>query len=381
MRAGGGLQLAFQKRLQPGKPLGFAEQRLERFGIAQQRGGSPGRQGTKSHGRKACSWRGRMVANMPSGRGVTQGGVMQIILLGQRNGAARSLSIDVRLLSIGAGVLAMLTLAGGIALGGALYPFFSDAEGRMAAHMEEQRAKLADARLTAQRQLDAFGVHIAEMQARLTRLDALGERLTELARLDTREFDFSLSVGQGGPEELLENAFFAPPPFLQTLDELMERLDSREQQLEVLEEVLAERRLSEAGNVSGRPVTQGYLSSPFGRRNDPFTGQQRMHKGVDFAAREGSDVVAVAAGVVTWSGRKSGYGTMVEINHGDGHVTLYAHNKENMVRVGELVQRGQVIAKVGSSGRSTGPHVHFEVIKDGRQVNPYSFIARAKAQN
>ena len=306
---------------------------------------------------------------------------MQIILLGQRNGAARSLNIDARLLSAGAGVLAVLTLVGGIALGGVLYPLYSDAEGRMATHMEEQRAKIAEARQEAQRQLDAFGVHIAEMQARLTRLDALGERLTDLAKLDNREFDFSLSVGQGGPEELLENAFFAPPPFLQTLDELMERLDSREQQLEVLEEVLAERGLSEAGNVSGRPVTQGYLSSPFGRRSDPFTGQQRMHKGVDFAAREGSDVVAVAAGVVTWSGRKSGYGTMVEVNHGDGHVTLYAHNKENLVRVGELVQRGQVIAKVGSSGRSTGPHVHFEVIKDGRQVNPYTFIARAKTQN
>src|SRR5690606_40405181 len=107
----------------------------------------------------------------------------------------------------------------------------------------------------------------------------------------------------------------------------------------------------------------------------------RMHKGVDFAAREGSDVVAVAAGVVTWSGRKSGYGTMVEVNHGDGHVTLYAHNRENLVRVGELVQRGQVLAKVGSPGRSAGPHVHFEVIKNGRQVNPYTFIARAKTQN
>lgn len=304
---------------------------------------------------------------------------MQIILLGQRNGAARSLSIDVRLLSIGAGILALLTLAGGITLGTTLYPYISDTEGRLAAHMEEQRQQVVEARQSAQRQLEAFGVHIAEMQARLTRLDALGERLTELAKMDTSEFDFSLRVGQGGPDEALENAFFAPPPFLQTLDELMERLDSREQQLEVLEEVLAHRRLSEAGSVAGRPVIQGYLSSPFGRRTDPFTGQPRMHKGVDFAAREGSDVVAVAAGVVTWSGRKPGYGTMVEINHGDGYVTLYAHNKENMVRVGELVQRGQVIAKVGSSGRSTGPHVHFEVIKDGRQVNPYSFIARAKA--
>jgi murein DD-endopeptidase MepM/ murein hydrolase activator NlpD len=306
---------------------------------------------------------------------------MQVILLSRSQGATRSYTLDSRLLAAGAASLAVVVLVSGIALGGYLRPYFVNSEARVNAHLQEQRATLSKARSDAQRQLDAFGVHIAELQARLTRLDALGERLTELAKLDAREFDFSLNVGQGGPEDAVDSAAFSAPPFLQTLDALLERLDSREQQLEVLEEVLAERSLTEAGSVSGRPVRQGYLSSPFGHRNDPFNGLTRMHKGVDFAAREGSDVVAVAAGVVTWSGRKSGYGITVEVNHGDGHKTLYGHNQSNLVQVGELVQRGQAIAKVGSSGRSTGPHVHFEVIKNGRQVNPYSFIASAKAAN
>ncbi|MCY1530968.1 Peptidase family M23 [compost metagenome] len=242
--------------------------------------------------------------------------------------------------------------------------------------LDEQRAEVGAVRVDAQRQLDAFAAHVAELQARLTRLDALGERLTELADLDSSEFDFSLNVGQGGPEDLLGSAAYAPPSFISTLDELALRLDSREQQLEVLEQLLAERQLNEAEYLAGRPVLQGYMSSPFGRRTDPLSGRLSVHKGVDFAAKAGSDVVAVAAGVVTASGRRSGYGNTVEISHTDGYVTLYAHNQRNLVQVGDLVQRGQTIAKVGSTGRSTGYHVHFEVSKNGRLVNPASYIAR-----
>jgi murein DD-endopeptidase MepM/ murein hydrolase activator NlpD len=108
----------------------------------------------------------------------------------------------------------------------------------------------------------------------------------------------------------------------------------------------------------------------------PLSGRVSQHKGVDFAAKPGSDVVAVAAGVVSYSGRKSGYGNTVEISHADGYTTLYAHNQSNLVQIGDLVQRGQTIAKVGRTGRSTGYHVHFEVSKGGRQINPASFIAR-----
>lgn len=303
---------------------------------------------------------------------------MQIILLSRRHGAARSLSLDWRGLSMALLMLIGSALAAGVAFGTWLVPpspgLQDDAQITQA--LDRQRAEVGEVRIDAQRQLDAFAAHVAELQARLTRLDALGERLTELAELDSSEFDFSLNVGQGGPEELAGSAAYAPPPFMSTLDELALRLDSREQQLEVLEQLLAERRLDEAEYLAGRPVLHGYMSSPFGRRTDPLSGRLSVHKGVDFAAKAGSDVVAVAAGVVTASGRRSGYGNTVEISHADGYVTLYAHNQRNLVQVGDLVQRGQVIAKVGSTGRSTGSHVHFEVTQNGRVVNPASYIAR-----
>lgn len=304
---------------------------------------------------------------------------MHIILLSRRHSAARSFSLDLRSLLVLAALLIVSALGGGVALGAWWAPQSPTARdnAQLSLVLDEQRAEVGAVRVDAQRQLDAFAAHLAELQARLTRLDALGERLTELADLDASEFDFSLDVGQGGPEEPLEGSAYAPPPFMRSLDELALRLDSREQQLEVLESLLAERRLSEAESLAGRPVLQGYMSSPFGRRSDPLTGRLSVHKGVDFAAKAGSEVVAVAAGVVTWSGQKSGYGNVVEISHADGYVTLYAHNQRNLVQVGDLVQRGQTIATVGRSGRSTGYHVHFEVSKNGRVVNPASYIARA----
>lgn len=303
---------------------------------------------------------------------------MHIILLNRSHGAARSLSLDLRWLLVALLMLIVAVLGGGVAVGAWVVPQVENAPGsaQLTAALDRQRAEVGAVRVKAQRQLDAFAAHVAELQARLTRLDALGERLTELAELDASEFDFSLSVGQGGPEELFGGSAYSPPSFISTLDDLALRLDSREQQLEVLEQLLADRQLHEAEYLAGRPVLQGYISSPFGRRTDPMNGRLSVHKGVDFAAKAGSDVIAVAAGVVTAASRRSGYGNAVEISHVDGYVTLYAHNQRNLVQVGDLVQRGQVIAKVGSTGRSTGSHVHFEVSQNGRVVNPTSYIAR-----
>jgi murein DD-endopeptidase MepM/ murein hydrolase activator NlpD len=123
-------------------------------------------------------------------------------------------------------------------------------------------------------------------------------------------------------------------------------------------------------------VHEGYISSYFGERMDPFNGEEAMHKGVDFATDAGSDVLAVAAGIVTWAGPREGYGNLVEINHGNGYTTRYAHNAQMLVHVGDEVQRGQAVAVVGSTGRSTGPHVHFEVVRDGRQIDPMAYVGR-----
>lgn len=304
---------------------------------------------------------------------------MHIIFMSRRHGAARSLTLAPRHGLLLATLLLGCSLAAGVVLGSWMRPeplpavpgeLFGETNGI-------QPRELAEARAAAQRELDALGVHLAELQARMIRIDALGERLTELADLDGDEFDFSQPVGQGGPDEWLDTEPLRGSEVLGSLDALAARIDGREQQLEVLEDLLAERRLDDARQVAGLPVASGYQSSPFGRRSDPFHGRARDHKGVDFAAKRGTEIVAVATGVVTWAGRKSGYGWTVEVGHADGYSTLYAHNQRNLVKVGDLVQRGQAIALVGSSGRSTGPHVHFEVKKNGRQVNPATYIARA----
>jgi murein DD-endopeptidase MepM/ murein hydrolase activator NlpD len=144
--------------------------------------------------------------------------------------------------------------------------------------------------------------------------------------------------------------------------------------MRVLQDLLVASRLQEQVRPSGYPVLRGYMTSGYGWRRDPFSGRSAMHRGVDFAARSGADVITVAAGIVTFAGDRNGYGIMVEINHGNGYVTRYGHNSKVLVKPGDRVLKGQRIALVGSTGRSTGPHVHFEVLRNGVVVNPAEYI-------
>jgi murein DD-endopeptidase MepM/ murein hydrolase activator NlpD len=241
--------------------------------------------------------------------------------------------------------------------------------------LEQQQAALEATRETVAQNLDALALRLGQMNAHVLRLDALGQRLTQMADLEDGEFDFSSVPSLGGPEEPLAIADTHQMSTLMTaLDQLGAQLDDRQQQLSVLEDFLLNRKLRDEVHPEGRPVNAGYISSMFGNRTDPFTGRAAFHKGVDFAGREGSDVVAVASGVVIWSGDRYGYGQMVEINHGNGYVTRYAHNSENLVAVGDTVKRGEIIAVMGSTGRATGPNLHFEVLHNGRVVNPLSYV-------
>ena len=160
------------------------------------------------------------------------------------------------------------------------------------------------------------------------------------------------------------------------LADLESKVELRDAQLAALENVILARELNKQIVPDGRPVRAGFISSYFGQRQDPFSGHQVFHKGLDFAGKAGAEVVSVAAGVVTFTGHRSGYGSLVEVSHGNGYVTRYGHNQKIMVQVGQTVQRGESLALIGSTGRSTGPHVHFEVLRNGRQVNPMSFIGR-----
>ncbi|HEY9199619.1 MAG TPA: M23 family metallopeptidase, partial [Gammaproteobacteria bacterium] len=211
------------------------------------------------------------------------------------------------------------------------------------------------------------------------RIEGLGQRLVKLADLDAAEFNFGADPGQGGPVEAVAlDAGFAVPDFLDELESLSSRLKDRERQLIVLEDVLQSHGTGSHSHPSGQPVSDGWLSSYFGMRTDPFTGRPARHQGVDFAGKLGTAIVAVASGVVTWSGPREGYGNLVEIDHGKGFITRYAHNQRNLVKTGQSVRKGQQVARMGSSGRSTGPHVHFEVLRNGRQVNPLYYMSATR---
>ncbi len=238
--------------------------------------------------------------------------------------------------------------------------------------ISKQKDLIVEARQSAESELDALASRMGKMQANVIRLNALGQRLIKVAKLDAKEFDFRNAPAYGGPKEIDNVVSIDFDGMIAKLDE---QLSSREQQLTVLENVIMNRQLRNASTPRGRPIIKGWTSSYYGKRTDPFSGKLAMHKGMDFAGKEGSGIISVASGVVTWAGDRYGYGQLIEINHGNGYSTRYGHNAEILVEVGDSVEKGQVISYMGSTGRSTGPHVHFEVLKKDRQINPAKFVA------
>lgn len=307
---------------------------------------------------------------------------MNIILFDPKTGHSRTLKLRTPLLVLVAVLGLSLSAVGGIAAGMWLKQGTSSEPGDLASFLKSDIAsnaeKVEQARKQAEDQLIAMTVRMAELQARLMRLDALGERLVEVAKLNGGEFEFSRIPAVGGPEEAELQVELDRPSFLEDLDQLAADIEAREQQLEVLESLLENRKLRKEVSIAGRPVTWGWLSSRFGRRTDPFSGRPAWHAGVDFAGKEGSDIVSVGSGVVTWAGERYGYGLLVEVNHGGGITTRYAHAKEILVSVGDIVKQGEPLARMGSTGRSTGPHVHFEVRKNGKAVDPARYVYRKR---
>ena len=249
----------------------------------------------------------------------------------------------------------------------------------MESEMDVQRLKIDEVTKNAEENMNALALRLGKLQAHVIRIDALGSRLASMAKLDNGEFDFSQSPAQGGPVSANDNSTeMQVPDFMKSLKELSAQLDNRNEQLNVLETMMMNRNLQAEVMPAGRPIKRGWLSSYFGIRTDPFTGRLAHHSGIDFAGKMGSDVVAVAAGVVTYAAKRSGYGRLVQINHGNGYSTRYGHNSELLVKVGDTVKKGQIISKMGTSGRSTGPHVHFEVLYHGRAVNPKKYITASR---
>ncbi|HEY0973102.1 MAG TPA: M23 family metallopeptidase [Solimonas sp.] len=246
-----------------------------------------------------------------------------------------------------------------------------------AQEVESQRQALSVARGEAEQNAAALARRLAQLQAHVLRLDAAGQRLTEIAGLDQGEFSFGQPPAVGGPEPVMQ-ADVSLDPVLNSLRNFERQLSDRERQFRVLEDLLLASRLQKEVRPSGWPIESGWVSSLFGTRTDPFTGRRTQHTGIDFAGRIGADVLSVAGGIVTEAGMREGYGKLVEINHGNGYATRYAHSSELLVKVGDKVNKGQRIARVGSTGRSTGPHVHFEVLFNGTLVNPEQYIQASR---
>jgi murein DD-endopeptidase MepM/ murein hydrolase activator NlpD len=239
--------------------------------------------------------------------------------------------------------------------------------------VRRQQLQLSHIREEADANIDALSSRIGQLQAHVMRLDALGRKLVKMASIDKTEFDFDSPPALGGPETA-SNKVFEQDELSLAIDELGLQLYKRENQLVVMEDLVLNENLQKEVEPSGRPITKGWLSSYFGMRTHPISGRREMHKGIDFAGKMGGSVIAVAKGVVTYAGKRYSYGQLVEIAHGNGYSTRYAHNSRLLVSVGDTVEKGFQIAEIGSSGRSTGPHVHFEVIKNGVEVNPVRFI-------
>ena len=307
---------------------------------------------------------------------------MQLILLSKERGHLGQVHLDSGRAWLGVVAVALIICTGVFYGGFKAAELFgiSNPKGQVEtwrAEIANQQSILDGTREALQQNVDALALRLGQMNAHVVRLDALGARLTQMAGLKDGDFDFTSQPSLGGPEEPLAASESSKiGGVVGALDVLDQQLSDRRRQLGVLEEMLLSSKLRADVHPEGRPVTAGYVSSQFGSRTDPFTGRLAFHKGVDFAGRAGADVVAVASGVVIWSGPRFGYGDMVEVNHGNGYVTRYAHNADNLVAVGDTVRRGQVIARMGDSGRATGPNLHFEVLLNDKVVDPLTYIGR-----
>lgn len=241
--------------------------------------------------------------------------------------------------------------------------------------ISEQSEQVEQLKQQTQLQLGMLAQRMGSLTARMNRIDALGERLAQNA--DFKEFNFATLPALGGPSNVSNLSHSSElAALLNQMDSVLTHLDSQQDQMATLEHMLLNHDIDDESRIEGRPIKRGWMSSMYGMRNDPFNGRLTMHKGVDFAGTEGAAVMATGAGVVSWAGERSGYGLLVEVDHGGGLKTRYGHAKDILVSVGTVVTKGQKIALMGNTGRSTGAHVHYEVLAKERQVNPRKYIYR-----
>lgn len=306
---------------------------------------------------------------------------MNIILVGGRRGVSRTINLQCRrmraLVATGLGVCLTTLVALGFLVGRqfAGAPASASELEQLRSQLLTQQTQLDETEARSRRDLDALAMQLGDLQAQAARINALGQRLTRMGKIEG-EFNFASTPDIGGPENLGEvPSDLISDEFAQTIGSLRSQFEAQAAQLGLLETLLTDQDLDAAFVPSGIPVRTGFVSSGFGYRFDPFTGSKVFHAGVDFDGPRGADILAVASGVVTWSGKRPGYGNVVDVDHGNGYMTRYAHNDKNLVKVGDVVEGGQLIAKMGATGRATGSHVHMEVWYQGKPINPAQFVS------
>lgn len=242
-------------------------------------------------------------------------------------------------------------------------------------HLETQAGEVMRVKQQASAQLEALTKRVAELQAQLYHIDGISQRLVQVAQLDPRELIvYNISASVPWNHRVDTPSRITSTDFIISLDKLEAQILTRSQQLAVLEKLLLERQLTESMLGLTRIVDQGWISSPYGYRVDPITQEQAWHDGIDIAAELGTPIKAIAPGIVRFAGMRAGFGHLIEIDHGNGFITRYAHNRNNLVVMGDIVNKGQMVAQMGNSGRATGPHVHFEMLRNGTTLNPLPYI-------
>ena len=228
-----------------------------------------------------------------------------------------------------------------------------------------------------EQQLQAVNQRVAQMQAQLLRLDALTQQMAQSAHVPVQEFTIDPKGAKGGPL-LEEMSVLGEDNIDLRLQELSTLIAQKEAQIKALDRILSQKKWqSNLNYLANLPVRQGAITSTYGYRTDPFTGRTAFHAGMDFSGPEGEDIYAVAAGIVSFAGQKSGYGNVIEVTHGDGYITRYAHAQRLAAKEGDMVAKDQVIAYMGSTGRSTGTHLHYEVLVNGKQIDPMTYVSMA----
>ena len=301
---------------------------------------------------------------------------MNIILISNNLAKARTLTLTSThfVLLAGAFFLAAVLLAMGLNYLSLRYADKIDSPSLRSLVLSVQQEEHQKTQSYLRDSLNAMAIRMGQMQAQLLRLDSVGERLAELSGIKPQEFLFKQSPGQGGVLSTLPSQDMTFVEFNNKIQELSRILDDRADKFGALDSVLMQDRLKKKMLPSIMPVSTRWYSSGFGVRIDPFTGRSVFHEGVDFTAATGTSIVAAAGGVVVYSDYHPEYGNMIDVDHGNDLVSRYAHASKRLVKLGQVVVRGQKIAEVGSTGRSTGPHLHFEVRHRGLPQNPSRFL-------